>query len=80
MDVDALSIIQKQINDSMSVVYSIGDGTYYEFIIRHKNNVRIVGAANAEDLYKRIPEICERKDFINCKKAFNYLWNNKNYR
>lgn len=74
MNIDSLHTNFKQIDDSTKESISISDGVLYEFIVRNNNKIKIVWSYEPEAYYKWLPEIIERKYFIDCKNAFENLW------
>ena len=54
--------------------FGLSDGVYYKFVIATHESIRISGCYEPEELYKWMPEVEERKYFIECKNLFVLLF------
>lgn len=79
MSAEAQKINSKRIyserkQDTITTYKTIKHGRYYEFIVKTKDNFRIVGSYEPQAYYKWNPAVIDRKYFIDCLNTYGKLW------
>ncbi|HYV93453.1 MAG TPA: hypothetical protein VE978_16895 [Chitinophagales bacterium] len=74
MSRDSLNIYDKRVSDAVPELKILHGGNYYDFVIRTKNKLRVVGSHEPDQYHRGISEIEERKYFLACRDSFYRLW------
>lgn len=72
--INSKKIYNEKKQDTITTYKTINHGRYYEFIIKSKDNLRIIGSCEPQAYYKWNPEIVDRKYFVDCLNVYGKLW------
>lgn len=73
MDAEAQKVTEKKWANNKVERFNISHGDNYEFVIRTKDQMRVIYSYSPDKFYEWMPEIKDRKYFIECRDIFMNL-------